>query len=395
MLPTVPKIDNPDKYTDFDLPREKLEYALGEALKKLDYAIETMNGKFPAEYGVNNVYAPMENNYGWGSGFWPGMIWHAYELTGDEKYKETATSLIPSFLTRIQQKLGVNHHDMGFLYTPSCVAAYKLTGNETAKEAAVLAADHLITRYHAKGKFIQAWGDVRDPESYRLIIDCLLNIPLLYWASEVTGDPKYDEIAYNHFNTTVNVCCRPDASTFHTYYFNPKTGKPLRGATHQGNSDDSAWARGQAWGMYGPLLTNMYHPNEKAIQVFEATTNYFLNHIPSDYLAYWDLCFTDGSTQPRDSSSDAIALCALLEGIKHLDDTDPLKSIYTNAAKRMMNTLIDTCLTKDIPESNGLLLHATYALPQKIGVDDLNIWGDYFYMEALHRMLNPDWHPYW
>jgi unsaturated chondroitin disaccharide hydrolase len=264
-----------------------------------------------------------------------------------------------------------------------------------AKESAVLAADNLLTRYHEKAGFIQAWGTMGIRNNFRLIVDCLLNIPLLYWAASVTGDEKYDRVAYTHFNTTIDLCCRPDASTYHTYYFDPDTNKPTKGVTHQGLNDESAWARGQAWGIYGPMLTYIYKKDEKALSTTKATANYYLNHLPEDYIAFWDLCFTDGDNEPRDSSSNAIALCGILEMIKHLDDSDPMKRIYENASARIMNSLIDNYLTKDVPESNGLLLHATYSKPANRAVDEMNIWGDYFYMEALHRMLDPDWKLYW
>lgn len=395
MIPNIPAIESPERYSDFDLPKEKLEYALKEALKKIDFALPSFTDKFPSHSSINNVYTQAENNAGWNTGFWTGILWHAYQLTGDEKYKTVALGQIPSFLHRIENKLGTNHHDMGFLFSLSCVAAYKLTGSEDGKKAAILAADNLISRYKENGKFIQAWGNVNDPKDNRLIIDCLLNIPLLYWATIVTGDKKYDEMAWNHFNTTVEVCCRLDASTYHTYYFDSETGAPIKGVTHQGAFDESAWARGQTWGIYGPMLTRTYKDSEKAMSIFKATTNYFLNHLPEDYVPFWDLCFTDGADEPRDSSSSAIALCGMLEGIKYMDENDPLRKIYVNAIKRIMNSLIDNYLTKDIPESNGLLLHATYAKPQGVGIDEMNIWGDYFYMEALHRMLDPDWKLYW
>ena len=143
------------------------------------------------------------------------------------------------------------------------------------------------------------------------------------------------------------------------------------------------------------LLTYIYKKDEKAMQTFCATNNYFLNHLPADYVPYWDLSFTDGDGEPKDSSSAAIAMCGMLEGIKHMDDSDPTKQIYINACKRIMSSLIDNYISKDVPESNGLLLHQVYAKPQGIGVDEHNIWGDYFYMEALHRMLDPEWKLYW
>ena len=395
MIPNIPEVKHPERFVGFELSREKVEYALKEALKKIDFALPQFTDKFPEHSSVNNVYAQVDNDRGWNTGFWTGILWHAYELTGDEKYKNVALGQIPSYLHRIKNKIGVNHHDMGFVFSLSCVAAWKLMGSEEGKEAAILAADHLITRYKENGKFIQAWGNVDDPKANRLIVDCLLNIPLLYWATEVTGDKKYEEIAWNHFNTTVGVCCRPDASTYHTYYFDVETGAPVRGATHQGAFDDSAWARGQAWGIYGPMLTQTYKDTNEGMQVFKATASYFLNYLPEDFIPYWDLCYGDGSGEPRDSSSAAIASCGMLEALKHMDPEDPLAKIFKGAVNRMINSLIDNYLTKDIPESNGLLLHATYGKPQKIGVDEMNIWGDYFYMEALHRLLKPDWNLYW
>ncbi len=396
MIPQIPEIKNAERFQDFSLSREKLEYGLNETLKKVDYMMEYFAPtEFPAENSTNLRYGKVGNVGGWGTGFYSGILWHSYELTGNEKYKERALAQIPSYYKRIDEKIGVNHHDMGFVFTPSCVAAYKLCENEQAKAAAIKAAEHLCTRYHEKGRFIQAWGRVDDPNAYRLIVDCLLNIPLLYWAYEVTGDKKFDDIAYQHFKTTIEVCCREDASTFHTYYFDVETGLPKKGVTAQGASDDSAWARGQTWGIYGPMLTYIYKNDEKALQTFKATTNYFLNHLPEDYIPYWDLQYTDGDGEPKDSSAAAIALCGILEGIKHMDENDPLRAIYFNACKRMMNSLIDGYLTKDDPKANGLLFHATYSKPAKLGVDEMNIWGCYFFMEALHRMLDPEWELYW
>ena len=395
MLPNIPVINNPDKYSDFRVSREKLEKALKICLRQIDKGINDFSPIFPMEFSKNNVYATMQNVAGWGNGFWTGILWHAYELTGNDKYKDVALSHIPSYTKRITEKIGVNHHDMGFLFTPSCVAAYKLAGNEEGKAAAIMAADHLLSRYQEKGEFIQAWGNVSDPKDYRLIVDCLLNIPLLYWTAEVTGDESYAVKAFKHFNSTVDNVCRADASTYHTYYFDPETGLPVRGCTHQGAYDDSAWGRGQAWGIYGPLLTYIYKKDDKAMKIFQATTNYLLNNLPSDYVAYWDLCYNDGADQPRDTSTNAIAMCGMLEGIKYMDENDPLRKIYVNAINRMMDVLIDRHLPTEDQESNGILLNQTYALPQGIGIDEHNIWGDYFFMEALHRMLDPDWNLYW
>ncbi len=360
---------------------EVLENAVKEALKKIDQLMDEMGDDLPGESSVNNVYPAVKNDWGWQGGFYAGMLWLAYEMTGDEKYKKKAESLIDSFYVRIKEKLGVNHHDMGFLYMPSCVAAYKLTGNEKAKEAALMAADHLMGRYNAG--VIQAWGNVGDNQ--RLIVDCMNNIPLLYWATEETGDMKYWEAAKTHAWNTMKYTIREDGSTFHTFHFD-KEGNPLRGETCQGAADDSTWARGQAWLISGIPLTYKYLKDEAFIPYFEKVANCFLNLLPQDYVPFWDMIYTDGDDQERDSSAGAIAACGLLQMLPRMSDDNPLKELYANAVDKIMYSLSQNYSTKDTPESNGLLLHAVYNHNANRGVDECNLWGCYYYMEALARL---------
>lgn len=378
------EIVNKEKYSENkNLTKEFLKEALYAALKKVDRLIADMNGDFPDHASENNVYLPVKNDKGWNTGFWCGILWLSYEATGDEKYRNAAENLLESFYIRIDEKLGTDTHDLGFIYVPSCVAAYKLTGNERAKEAAIKAADHLMTRYHEEGEYIQAWGKMG--EQLRLIVDCMNNLPLLYWASEVTGDKKYFDVAYNHAKTTINFIVREDASTFHTYFFNPD-GTPDRGTTAQGVSDDSCWARGQAWLISGLPLSYKYTKDCDMPPLFEKVTNYFLNRLPEDYIPYWDLTFVSGDEE-RDSSAAAIALCGMLEMLSNLNDNDPNKELYKNAIEHITYSLYNNYSTKDTEESNGLLLHAVYAKPFNNGIDECNIWGCYYYMEALVRMI--------
>ena len=166
-------------------------------------------------------------------------------------------------------------------------------------QAAILAAVKVISRFQEKGEFIQAWGEMGDKDSYRLIIDCLLNLPLLYWASEVTGDPKFADIAHRHIRTAMKCVVREDYSTIHTYFFDPETGLPLKGVTHQGNRDNSAWARGQAWGVYGTILSYQYTQDPEYLELFRHISDYYLRHLPEDLIPFWDFDFTDGSSEPR------------------------------------------------------------------------------------------------
>lgn len=353
--------------------------------------------RFPSSNSFGGFYEPTEN-VEWTTGFWTGVLWLSYEYTGDEAFRKAAEIHVDSFLTRIEEKIDVNHHDMGFLYSLSCVAAYKLTGNETAKKAALLAADHLAERYREVGKFLQAWGNPGEPKEYRLIIDCLLNLPILYWAAEVTGDNSYAEKAENHIKTAMKCVLRPDNSTYHTHFIDMVTGEPTEGVTHQGNRNNSAWARGQAWGVYGVALSYRYLKNPEYIDIFCRVTDYFIEHLPEDLVPYWDFDFDTGSSEPRDSSASAIAICGILEMAEYLDEETAAR--YLEAADKMLAALIRHCANTDFTKSNGILLHGTYARDSREntctnrGVDECNTWGDYFYMEALTRRLKK-WNPYW
>ncbi len=353
--------------------------------------------KFKKAYSVDNFYEGTENR-DWTTGFWTGELWLDYENSGDEAFKKAANIQIDSFLKRIQQLEDVDHHDMGFLFSPSCVAGYKLTGNETSKKAALLAADHLIGRYHPIGEYIQAWGSMDSPDNCRLIIDCLLNLPLLYWASEITGDGKYKEIAEKHIHTTLKNVIREDYSTWHTFYFDLNTGEPSHGATCQGYRDGSAWARGQAWGIYGIALSYGYTRKAEYLDLFRKVTDFFLQALPQDMVPYWDLEFIEGTEQPRDSSSASIAACGMLEMAKFLEKDE--KAYYNGLAGKIIKSLYDNYAVKDHKTSNGLVLHSTYSnrspynTCNHYGVDECNTWGDYFYLEALTR-LKKDWKLYW
>ena len=365
------------------------------AIAKSNLAEFTYKFQSPNTFG--GFYEPTEN-VEWTTGFWTGVLWLAYEYTGDEAFRQAGDIQVESFLTRIREKIDVNHHDMGFLFSLSCVAAYKLTGNEQAKEAALLAADHLAERYRETGKFLQAWGNPGQASEYRLIIDCLLNLPILYWATEVTGDPSYADKARNHICTAMKCVVRPDNSTYHTYFMDIETGEPSHGVTHQGNRNNSAWARGQAWGVYGVALSYRYLKNPEYIDIFCRVTDYFIEHLPEDLVPYWDFDFDTGSEEPRDSSASAIAICGILEMAEHLDEEK--RARYLDAADKMLKALITHCANRDLKTSNGILLHGTYARDSKEntctnrGVDECNTWGDYFYLEALMRRYK-DWNPYW
>ena len=362
-------------------------------LAKIDRNLERFTYAFPAPSSVNGVYAAIGNTE-WTNGFWTGMLWLAYEVTGEPRYRRAAELQVASFERRAREQINVGHHDLGFLYSLSCVSAHKLTANQTALEAAVQAARLLRGRYLENARIIQAWGDLNDPaQRGRMIIDCNLNLPLLYWATAVTRDPEFAHIADCHLEQAALHLVRPDASTFHTFYMDAVTGRPLSGTTHQGFSDTSCWARGQAWGLYGFPLGHRHHCMPQLLRLSKRLANYFINRLPDDFVCYWDLHFTSGD-QPRDSSAAAIAACGLLELARRLSTIDPDRPLYEAAAWAIVRSLTERYRTAHDGAEDGILRHAVYHQPKGIGVDESCIWGDYFYFESLVRLTRP-WDSYW
>jgi len=375
------------------IDRATAEESLRFVLSKIDANLPFFTDQFPTPVGKNNVYTPIPNNY-WTTSFWTGMVWLAFEITGDTKYRRIAEQHLESFRERLAKRIETDTHDLGFLYTLSCVAGYKLTQNTQAKATALAAADLLMARYFEKAGIIQAWGNLEDPkERGRMIIDCCMNLPLLYWATEITGDLKYKNAAYRHAQQSARYLVRPDSSTYHTYYMDTETGAPKFGKTSQGYSDSSCWARGQAWGVYGFSLSYIYTRDASFLTQAKHLADYFLERLPEDAICYWDLIFTSGKEE-RDASAAAIIVCGLLELIKHLPPIDPDRSRYENAAHAMLVSLTQNYTSRDLPSSNAVLLHSVYAKGNGLGIDESCIWGDYFYLEALVRVTR-NWQLYW
>ncbi|MDG4797087.1 glycoside hydrolase family 88 protein [Micromonospora sp. WMMD1082] len=377
--------------------------AVAAAIRTVDANIDAFGDRYPADTTAGNRYPlrpstagqPPGANVGWTTSFWPGMLWLAHDLTGDERYQRAALSHVDAFATRVHHGIDLDTHDLGFLYTLSCVTPARRTGDPRARDAALAAADHLMTRVLEPAGIIQAWGDLDDPRQRgRTIIDSLMNTPLLFWAGHTTGDDRYAAAARRHTTQLRRHILRPDGTTFHTFYWDPDTGAPLRGETEQGHADHSCWARGQAWGIYGFALNHRYTADPALLVAAQTCADHFLAHLPADHVAYWDLEFGDGSGQERDSSAAAIAACGLVELADNLTDAGSADR-YRAAADRILRSLVDNYSTGGHPVANALILHGVYDKPKGIGVDEGNLWGDYFYMEALARATAPGWTSPW
>ena len=373
--------------------QQHINAAITTALARMKAMLPRFTERFPAPASSDGVYQVIDN-VEWTNGFWTGMLWLGYQFCGDEDFRTAAQKQVASFAHRVENQIATDHHDLGFLYSLSCVAAWRIVGDMAARTSAIQAANLLRRRYLPAAGIIQAWGDLDDPsQAGRMIIDCNLNLPLLYWASHETGDPAYREVANNHVDRAARYLVRPDDSTFHTFYMDPKSGAPLRGTTHQGYSNDSCWARGQAWGMYGFPLVYRYNRTTSLIALSARLGNYFLARLPSDHVCCWDLIFTDDEVE-RDTSAAAIAVCGLLEMARQMPLADADRARFESSAQAIMLSLIENYALGEHEAGDGLLREAVYHMPKNIGVRERVIWGDYFYLEALMR-FKAVWDPYW
>lgn len=400
----APRISTP---RSSPLSADTLAAALDRALATVRRNISLHGDAYPDDTTRGNRYEirpaipgfAAGANRGWTTSFWPGQQWLAWELTGDEEFRAAALRHADDFAARVRDEQDLDTHDLGFLYSLGSLTAARMAPTEAeqsdARAAALDATGHLMRRFLEPAGIIQAWGDLSDPrQAGRTIIDSLMNMPLLTWASAQTGDERYADVVRRHTTQLRENILRGDDSTFHTFYWDTATGEPLRGATEQGAFDDSCWARGQAWGIYGFAINYRETRDAELLEASWRCAEYFLSHLPADGVPFWDLVYTDGSDAPRDSSAGAIAACGFLE--LAAVDPDPERAARARAvAETLVADLIAGYAPERSEDADTLLLHSVYDLPKDNGVDEGTLWGDYFYLEALTRLTQPDWVTYW
>ena len=392
-------LDRPERFATIPtISKEKLDKAIEQAVARLEKMGQKHGLDFPGCWSVDFKY-DYKHNRNWVGGMYAGCYWLAYQLTGKAWFRTQAQALTATFRERLDNRVGVDDHDVGFAFCPSCVAEYRLAGVKDSKQTALDAAEYFLnTGYSKEGKFIirdwKDWKVLNKAGGCRTMMDSLMNVPLFYWAAKMTGNPEYFEAAHDHVKTTEEYLIREDSSSFHHYQFDPETAAPVRGLTLQGHSDDSCWSRGHSWGVYGFPIAYSYDKSDFIKDVHKDITYFMLNHLPEDCIPYWDYDFVDGD-EPRDASAAVISACGLMEMARNLDDGDENKTIFQSAAVQMLEATIDHCTDGIGEDDDGLICHVTAALPQKLGIDQTAVYGDYFYLEALARYKNPDFKMYW
>ncbi len=322
---------------------------------------------------------PMDLAWWWTSGFWPGLMRLALNDGPDKRLSDMALQCEDQLFALIDHDWYAElHHDVGFQFQPTAVMRFKQTGAPDAKRRGLVAAQLLMGRFNVAGSVIEAWNH-EDRRGYS-IIDTLMNLPLLFWATEVTGEPRYANMARRHLDRAIQEFIRPDHSTHHIVQFDQATGARVAAHGGQGHAPDSAWSRGHSWAVYGLAIAARYTGDTGYLSLARKVADRFLDLNGPHGVPPWDFRAPDAATAPRDSSAAAITACGLLE----LADLGDARA--GAEALALMQVLTERCAAFDDPAEDGLLKHATGKLPEGKWIDVSLIYGDYFYYEALQRL---------
>lgn len=321
----------------------------------------------------------------WTWGFWPGILWMDYQYTKSAKIKTEATNFMNS-LEYLSERPAFDH-DLGFLVFLSYEKAYNDTKNPAYKQVIVNTAERLSALFNPKVGTILSWpreavGKGRY-QPHNTIIDNMINLEMLFWASKESGNPKYKEIAISHANTTMAHHFRKDYTSYHVALYDTLTGKFIKGVTNQGYSDNSMWARGQSWAIYGYTMCYRETGNKQYLNFAQKVADVYLKRLPKDYVPYWDFDDPAIPKAPRDASAAGVVASALLELSTYLPGEKGKR--YYNDALKMLRSLSSKPYQSGTT-NNAFLLHSTGNYPIHSQIDCSIIYADYYYMEALLRL---------
>ncbi|RPE09942.1 glucuronyl hydrolase [Chitinophaga lutea] len=338
--------------------------------------------RMPKTYYAKTGKVETSDTKWWCSGFYPGALLYIYENTKDEATMAEAGRRL-AILEKEKHYTG--NHDLGFMMYCSFGNAYRITGNPAYKTTIDTAAASLATRYRPGAGVIQSWNASKKMQG-PVIIDNMMNLELLYWVSDHGGDKKYREIALTHADNTLKNHFRPDHSSYHVIDYDMQTGKVIKKVTAQGAADESAWSRGQSWGLYGYTMMYRFSGNKRYLAHAKNIAAFMLRHpnMPVDLVPYWDFNAPGIPDTYRDASAAAVMASALLELAQYGSKKE--RKTYVAAAEKIIRSLSSPAYRAQPGENGGfLLMHSTGALPLKSEVDVPLTYADYYFLEALHR----------
>jgi unsaturated chondroitin disaccharide hydrolase len=318
----------------------------------------------------------------WCSGFWPGILWYDYEATADTAILHQAERFTDELASIVNSP--IYDHDLGFIIFTSMGNGYRLTGNKQYKHMIFEAADSLATLYNETVGTICSWPrHKKQLGGHNTIMDNMINIEMLYWVARNGGNPSLYNIATRHAETTMRNQFRDDYTSFHVALYDEFTGEFLRGCTHQGYSDDSMWARGQAWAIYGFTMVYRETHDPKFLDFVTKVTDVYLNRLPKDMIPYWDFDDPAIPNAPRDASAACIVASALLELADYVS-SDKSAIYYDSAVKMLTELSTKRYQSRDV--NHAFLLHSVGHHPAGTEIDYSIIYADYYYLEALLRL---------
>jgi unsaturated chondroitin disaccharide hydrolase len=366
------------KSTSFDVNKE-LEYCGAQTSKTLKVIPD--DGTSPRTVPNGSKEWKFVNYKDWTSGFLPGELWYLYEATGDKKWKNEADKF-SRFLTPLSVSKA-NDHDLGFQIFNSFGNGYRLTKNKEYKDIILKTADTLATLFNPKVGTIQSWPHNKYG-GHNTIIDNMMNLEMLFWASKNGGNKKLYDIAVKHAETTMQNHFRPDFTSYHVLIYDYESGKKIKGITAQGYSDYSMWARGQAWAIYGFTMVYRETKDPKFLDFAHQLARVYLDRLTTeDLIPYWDFNAPGIPNEPRDASAAAIVSSALIELSSFTKDKN-LKNEYLKKSKQMIVSLSEKYQSGDV--NSAFLLHATGHKPAGTEIDCSINYADYYYLEALLRL---------
>lgn len=337
---------------------------------------------FPRSFNLKNNTINTVPSKDWTSGFYPGNLWLLYKLTGDERFKEHAIKWT-AFVEK--EKYNDRTHDMGFKIYCSFGKGTNVQPNESYDEIIVESAKTLSTRFNKNVGSLRSWDFNKDIWEFPVIIDNMMNLELLFEATKISGDSTYHDIAVSHANTTLKNHFRKDNSSYHVVVYDTIKGMVKEKVTHQGFNDNSAWARGQAWAIYGFTMTYRYTKNPKFLQQAIATFDFYLNHpdLREDGIPYWDFNDPEIPNAVRDVSAATIIASACYELHSYTDSL-----VYKSYADKVLNTLKseEYILGKSV-NAPFILKHSTGNWPKNDEMDQPIVYGDYYFLEALLKRI--------
>ncbi|KRE32615.1 glycoside hydrolase family 88 protein [Paenibacillus sp. Soil522] len=353
--------------------------------EKVTRTSSRIGARFP-HASVDGTYV-LEAPHWWTAGFWPGLLWLLYRdsESKDDRYKDIAEACEQQ-LDEVLAGYDRLDHDIGFMWSLTSVARYKLLGEEQSRRRALLAASVLSGRFNIKGNYIRAWNPWSEGDRNEgwAIIDCMMNLPLLYWASETTGDPRFKHLAMAHADTVLNYFIRTDGSVNHIVIFDPQTGEFESVNGGQGFAPNSAWSRGASWAIYGMALSYRYSGEARYLEAAKRVAHFFLANLPEDSVPHWDFRLPPGVERFRDTSAGACAACGLLEIARAVPEEE--SELYQAAGERILRSMFENYGAWDNQAEEGLILHGTSHYPERRNMDVPLIYGDYFFVEGLARL---------